>query len=99
MEGKNRMTKTVSIAGKEYPAPSVDNMKRKEARKMSALMVEIQKETPDLDSLWELVGTLIPSLPKPVLDDLTVGECQQILVDAEVIASDSAVTEAVSLGE
>lgn len=65
-----------------YPAPHIDRMKRKAIKKLKPLLAELQGE--DMDSLWELVGALIPGRPAKDLDDLDLGECKELLSGAGV---------------
>lgn len=80
--------KTITIRGAEYPEPSIDRLKRKQAKNLANVMKEVGaleggiEDVSALDVLWDLVGIVIPTLPEDVLDDLDLGECQEILSDA-----------------
>lgn len=73
--------KTITIRGKKYPEPSIDRMKRKQAKQFQEVSKVIEKDPSGagMDMLWEMVGILMPSLPEDVLDDLDLGECKHVL--------------------
>lgn len=79
--------KTITIRGKEYPKPHLDRMKRKQAKALRPLLERLQNE--DLDALWDVTGSLVPTLPKKDLDDLEMGECKSILSVAGVAKFDT----------
>ena len=93
------MADTIKIAGKTYPKPRVERFKRKDARALTALMKRVQDDEMDLDALWDMVDVAVPTLPEDVLDDLTVEECQQVMIDAGIFAETDKVSEDVSVGE
>ena len=82
------MSETITINGKEYPAPHIDRMKRKQAKALKPLLGKIQGE--DLDALWDVVALMMPSMTKPAVDDLDLGECKRILSAAGVAKFDDA---------
>jgi|GEM_PF-3839444 len=80
------MSETITINGKEYPAPHIDRMKRKQAKKLKPLLGKLQGE--DLEALWDVVALMIPSLTPSALDDLDLGECKAIISRAGVAKFD-----------
>lgn len=91
---------TITIRNKKYPKPSIDRLKRSQARKLTGIMKTMDgleggfESLDNLDALWELVGIMVPDLPEDVLDDLEMGECQTILDEAGLLGDDG-----ISVGE
>ena len=84
----------IKIREKEYPRPSVNLMKRKQVQQLKPALQRMQEEE-DMEALWDVLGLMVPDLPKRVLDDLTVGECKRVIQDAglAVFTGEDAVDE------
>ncbi len=82
------MTEMVTVRGKKYPKPHIDKLNRKQVKKLKPLLSRLQGE--DLDALWGVIGLLIPELSTSDLDNLTLGECKQVLTEAGVANFDDA---------
>lgn len=93
------MSDSISIRGKKYPKPHIDNLNRKQVGKLRPLLTKLQKE--DLDAVWGVIGVLVPNLPASTLDELQLGECKTILTEAGVANFDNSETKDsdISMGE
>ena len=87
----------ITIKGKKYPKPSIDSMNREQVRKLKPALAKMQGE--DMDALWDVVGQLVPKLPKATLDALTIGECKDILTKAGVAKFDQPADGEITVGE
>ena len=79
--------KTITIRGKEYPEPSVDRLKRKQAKKFQEISKQIERSPSGvpIDMLWDMAEILVPNLPEDVLDDLELGEIKEMIESAGIM--------------
>lgn len=106
------MSDMIEIRGKKYLKPAMERMKRKQIKEFQAMANQyLDPADTDWDVLWDMIEVLVPKLPKSVLDDLEMGECQRILVDSGIISmkddgtpetgsdDDADVSEEITMGE
>lgn len=97
-------SKKIEIRGKKYELLPVEQMKRKQVRKLAATVKALTTDQEDpeiMDKGYDLLSVVVPSLSDKVLDDLTLGEVMGILEGAGILGTlavdgDS---EAISVGE
>lgn len=90
--------KYVTIAGKEYVAPDVNRMKRKQVRKFEGVLKRVEKNPAiGLSATFDMAAVLMPEVPDDAWDEVDFGEVQNLLKISGVEGPDGEPSEA--LGE